>query len=202
MTFPDRRDLPQGPLDARTWPVRTEPPVKPRRRLVGSLLVAAVVLVSVAFIAGVAVWLARAGNQPGVTPASEAAAAPASEPKTLDAAKSAAQRAVDRFASGDTAGAWDLMSSAGKALILKADYVAFNAACPSGGVTFQVGEVRFETPDRVLAIIKSAAVTSSINVVYEDGAWRWQPVPELAADWGLPVKDRVAAAKADGGCGT
>lgn len=207
MAHPDPRDLPQGPLEtpgvypAPTRPVRKNPPPRPRR-LRATAWWAGFALAGVAFAAVMTIWFARAANEPAITSAPERAAASGAEPKTLDAAKAAAQRAVDRFASGDAAGAWDLMSTAAKGLITKADYVAFYSACPSRGVTFEVGEVRFDAPDRVLAIVKSALLTSALNLVYEVGAWRWQPLPELAADWGMTVKDRVAAAKADGTCGS
>ncbi len=126
------------------------------------------------------------------------------EPQTAEAARATAQRYLDRAAGGDYAGAWDLLSTAGKRAVSRDTLVAYYEACPGigGGVFAQVVDVRLETPTRAVANTKIMGTFAvAITVLYENGRWGVQPAPDQVARWAQPLEQQIAAARADGSCG-
>lgn len=202
--YPPNRDpriSSESPLDS-TGVYRAaavDPPAPRRSRRRGATAVLAALVVVVLLGAGVLIgaYLRRTNTAgPGV-PTAQASA----EPKTADAAKAAMQKVMDRALAGDAAGAWDLLSKRGKKLISRADYVRYAEACPvTGGITAEVVDARLETPEKAIVIVKVLTASTSVVVVYEDGAWAAEPSAEQTASWSKPVDKQIAEAKANGSC--
>ncbi len=125
------------------------------------------------------------------------------DPRTAEAARATAQRYLDRAAGGDYAGAWDLLSAAGKQAVTRDNLVAYYRACPgTRGVTAQVVDVRLETPTRAIANTKIMGTFAvAITVLHENGRWGVQPDADQLARWTKPLDQQIATARSDGSCG-
>jgi hypothetical protein len=134
------------------------------------------------------------------TAGNPAQAAGGPEPKTLDAAKVAAQTVFDRFAGGDFAGAWDMYTAAGKQAISKTDYVRLNQACSRKGLAIQLTSARMDGPDRAVVIAKQLVAAQSYTMVYETTAWKLEPAPEGLALYKQGATKAIAAQKKAGTC--
>jgi hypothetical protein len=157
---------------------------------------------ALALVAAAALTLASACTKDSDTPAGNAAAAAVAgpEPKTVDAAKAAAQTVFDRFSGGDFAGAWDMYTAAGKAAISKDDYVKLNEACSRKGLAIQLTSARLDGPDRAVVIAKQLVAAQSYTMVYESDAWKLSPAKEGLALYRLGAAKAIAAQKKAGTC--
>ncbi|WP_433199754.1 hypothetical protein ACQP00_27550 [Dactylosporangium sp. CS-047395] len=123
------------------------------------------------------------------------------EPRTVEAARTALQHAIDRSAAGDAGGAWDLLSKRGQAAVSRADYIAYAQACPGiRGLTGEVTDVRLLTSDRAVGILKVLTFAVQMVAVYESGHWKWEPDAEQVERRSRPLAEQIAAAHADGSC--
>ena len=129
-----------------------------------------------------------------------AAAASGPQPKTLDAAKIAAQTMFDRFSGGDFAGAWEMYTAKGKQAISKEDYVKLNEACSRKGLAITLTSARMEGTDRAVVIAKQLVAAQSYTMVYENNAWKLEPAAEGLALYKQGAARAIAAQKKAGTC--
>lgn len=140
-------------------------------------------------------------SQPGTSNDVPVTTAPAAEPKTVEAAKAAAQKEFDLFAAGDWGGTWDLWTSAGKAAISRDEYIRLHTECQTiSGVTFEITNVRLEGADKATVTYKRLIAAGTGTMVYEDGAWRWQPQPDDMKDYAKGVDAVLKERRAAGSC--
>jgi hypothetical protein len=157
---------------------------------------------ALALAAAATLTFTAACTEDSEAPAGNAAAAAATgpEPKTVDAAKAAAQTVFDRFSGGDFAGAWDMYTTDGKAAISKDDYVKLNEACSRKGLAIQLTSARMDGPDRAIVIAKQLVAAQSYTMVYESDAWKLAPAKEGLALYRLGAAKAIAAQKKAGTC--
>jgi hypothetical protein len=163
----------------------------PFRRLFALTVIAACV-------AGAAVGCSDDGDAPAGNAAAAAAGGP--EPKTLDAAKAAAQTMFDRFSGGDFAGAWEMYDAKGKQAITKADYVKLNEACSRKGLAITLTSARMEGADKAVVIAKQLVAAQSYTMVYEGDGWKLEPAKEGLALYAQGATKAIAAQKKAGTC--
>jgi hypothetical protein len=128
------------------------------------------------------------------------------EPKTLEAATTAAQEVADRLTSGDFAGVWLMLSKQVRDNISQADYVTLQNACTKTGLPARVTGVRLDSP--TTAIVRWNADVPGLSgfkvtktMVYEDGKWVEAPDPEYVQDYGgLNVEQIIAKRISTGHC--
>ncbi|NJC69133.1 hypothetical protein HC031_05285 [Planosporangium thailandense] len=165
--------------------------------------VAAGTAVSIAFALGACGG--KASDTPAATATRSTAAAsptPSAEPKTVDAAKAAAQREFDLYAAGDWAGAWDLWTKAGKAAFSRSDYSRLHTECKTlTGLTFEITNARLENDTTAVVAYKRSIAAGTANMMYEDGGWRYQPDASSMADYAKGVDKLIADSKQEGRCG-
>jgi hypothetical protein len=137
------------------------------------------------------------GGQPEA-PAGSASGGP--EPKTLEAAKAAAQTTFDRFSGGDFAGAWEMYTVAGQAAITRDDYIKLNEACARKGLAIQLSTARMEGTDKAIVIAKQLLAAQSYTMAYERGSWKLEPAREGLALYAKGADKAIAAQKKAGTC--
>ena len=128
------------------------------------------------------------------------------QPKTLEAATAADQEVADRYSSGDYAGAWEMKTKDFQNHISKADYVKFNETCTRTkalyGTPIKVIGVRLEGSDTAIVRWEALGILQqSYSVVYEDGQWKDAPTDWWVNNYGKPIDQVIADAKAAGSCG-
>jgi hypothetical protein len=164
----------------------------PFRRLAALVAVAAAV---VSFSTGCS---DDADADAGKTTAAAAANGP--QPKTLDAAKLAAQTLFDRFSGGDFAGAWEMYTATGKKAISQADYVKLNEACARKGLAITLTSARLEGADKAIVIAKQLVAAQSYTMIYEGDAWKLEPAPAGLKLYAQGAARAIAAQKKAGTC--
>jgi hypothetical protein len=126
------------------------------------------------------------------------------EPKTLEAATAAAQEAANRYTSGDYAGAWQMKSKQFQNNVSEADYVTYNNTCtrtnPVSGTPITVTGIRMDGNDKALVRWEIRGHQQSNAMLYEDGKWVDAPTDFWAENFGKPVEQVIAEAKAKGEC--
>lgn len=151
-----------------------------------------------------AVGLALTGctsNAAGDPPAIAPPPAPVAEPKTVEAAKAAAQREFDYYAAGDWGGTWDLWTKAGKAAFSREDYIRLHTTCKTiTGPTFEITGARLEGDSKAVVNYKRLTFADTGTMVYEGAAWRWQPQPEDMKDYATGVDAMLKKRRAEGSC--
>jgi len=190
---------------------RLAPPPPRRSRALAVAIVAAAALVAISLAALAYAILNRpastvaGGAQPSSTsapPTSPVSAPPSAEPRTLDAAKAAAQHEFDAYAAGDWAGAWDLWTAAGKAAMSRADYVRLHTECKTlTGIVFEITGARLEGESRAVVTWKRSIAAGKTTMLYEGGGWRYQPDAEAMAGYDKGIDKLTADKKAAGDCG-
>ena len=127
---------------------------------------------------------------------------PLAEPQTVEAAKALAERQVEAFAAGDYAGTWDMWSAAGKAAISREEYTRIFTECRevAGGVPITVKTARLENPTTAVVTIDRLGFGATYTVLYEDGAWRWQPSADSMADFAKGADVIIAERRSRGSC--
>lgn len=135
---------------------------------------------------------------PPATPGAGASGGP--EPKTIEAAKAAAQTTFDRFSGGDFGGAWEMYTLAGKAAITRDDYIKLNEACARKGLAIQLSSARMEGTDKAVVIAKQLLAAQSYTMAYERDAWKLEPAKEGLALYAKGADRAIAAQKKAGTC--
>jgi hypothetical protein len=131
---------------------------------------------------------------------SSASVASGPQPKTLDAAKLAAQTMFDRFSGGDFAGAWEMYTATAKKAISQADYVKLNQACARKGLAITLTSARLDGPTTAIVIAKQLVAAQAYTMVYEGNAWRLQPAPAGLKLYSLGADKAIAAQRKAGTC--
>lgn len=157
-------------------------------------------LSAVAMIAAAVVVLSAGCSDDSAAEAGKPAAAGGPQPKTLDAAKLAAQTTFDRFSGGDFAGAWEMYSDKAKKTITKDDYVKLNETCSRKGLAITLTSARMEGADRAIVIAKQLVAAQSYVMVYEGNSWRLEPTKEGLDLYAKGLAKAIAAQKAAGTC--
>ncbi|HKT06122.1 MAG TPA: hypothetical protein VJT31_41985 [Rugosimonospora sp.] len=118
------------------------------------------------------------------------------------AASVAAQQAVDRYASGDYAGAWETYTEAGQKAISKADFVKFNTECPPKFLhsTATVTGVQLKSLNTAVVGVTIGGQQAQYLLMFERGQWRLQPSAAAMANFKLGVAKAVQKEKAAGAC--
>lgn len=142
----------------------------------------------------------RTADAPATT-ASTTSASVAAQPKTLEAATTAAREKSDRFASGDFSGEWLLFSKQVRDAISQSDYVTYAKACSKNGLPVGVTGVRMEGTGKAIVRLEVLGFQDARTMVYEDGQWVQEPTDKMANDLGKPVQQWIADTKAQGSCG-
>lgn len=165
------------------------------------LTIAAVTFAALTLATGCSDKPQPADSPPPAT-TSAASPTPAAEPRTADAARAAAQREFDAYAAGDWAGAWDLWTAAGKQAMPRADYVRLHTECKTlTGLTFEITGARLEGESKAIVTWKRSIAAGTATMVYEGGAWRYQPDPEAMAGYAKGIDKLIADKKAADECG-
>lgn len=125
------------------------------------------------------------------------------DPRTLEAATAAAQERVNRFSSGDYAGAWLLSSQQMRNSVTQNDYVSFQLTCASAITRLPtvVTGIRMDGPGRAIVRQELLGVQDSFAMVYEDGRWVAEPTGFWIRNAGRTAQEIVADARAEGICG-
>jgi len=169
----------------------------PRKKSNAGLIIGVAAAVVVALAAGAGIALAFTGGSSNPVTEVAAPADPTTataeateearepgEPRTLEAARAAAQRGWDRFTSGDYGGTWDTYGAGVQKRISRADYVKVFKACNEALGNSEMFAVQVEDPrwfnsahTKVTVTVKLPLVTSTRTMVYEDGRWVQEPQP-------------------------
>jgi len=159
-------------------------------------------LAALAAVAAAVISFSTGCSDDAEADAGKAAAAVANgpQPKTLDAAKIAAQTMFDRFSGGDFAGAWEMYTAAGKKAISKDDYVKLNEACARKGLAITLTSARLEGENKAIVIAKQLVAAQSYTMVYEQDAWRLEPAKDGLALYAKGADRAIALQKKAGTC--
>lgn len=141
------------------------------------------------------------GSDEGTT--GEAAVKPSAQSeKTVEAAEKDAQEAVDRYTSGDFAGAWEMSPKIIRDAVPQDDYVRMNETCYQTGAPVEVEGVRLTGDDTASMRLALGGFKDARTLTYEDGLWRMNPSKEFAKQIkdGLTADEMIAAEKKAGTC--
>lgn len=142
-----------------------------------------------------------AGLPSAVATSAEPSPVPEGEPRTVEAARAAAEREFSAYAAGDWAGAWDLWTAAGQTAISREEYVRLHTECGTlTGPLFEITNARLEGDDRAIVTFERVIAAGTAVMLYEDGAWRYQPDDDAMADYAKGVDQALADRRAEGGC--
>lgn len=124
-------------------------------------------------------------TSPGGTDTPTRIPTPPHEPRTLEAARVAAQRGWDRFTANDYAGTYDTYGREISSRIGRADYAALFKACNEAqgaenrlAVTAEDPRWANDEKTEVTLTIRHPLVTATRTMVYEDNRWVQRPEPE------------------------
>jgi hypothetical protein len=153
-----------------------------------------------AVVAVVAANAALAGWSRGSTSHGSGKAAEAAGPSMVRA-RSVATQEFGLLSGGGWAQAWALWSAAGKAAMGEADFVRLNTECrPALGEPYVIDTATDVNAANVRIDWHQGTATGSGAVVFEGGAWRFQPDTQTLEAYRGGVAQVVAERKAAGGC--
>lgn len=116
-------------------------------------------------------------------------------------ARSVATQEFGLLAGGGWAQAWALWSAAGQAAMSEADFVRLNTECrPVVGEPYVVDSATDADATDVTVAWHQGSTTGSSTVVFQGGAWRFQPDAQTLAAYRGGVAAVVAERKAAGAC--
>lgn len=116
-------------------------------------------------------------------------------------ARSVAAQEFGLLSGGGWAQAWALWSAAGQASIGQADFVRLNTRCrPSLGEPYVLGTATDVDATDVRIVWHQGSTTGGGTMVFEGGAWRFQPDTQTLAEYRRGVAAVVADRKAAGLC--
>ncbi|ACU72110.1 hypothetical protein Caci_3203 [Catenulispora acidiphila DSM 44928] len=165
-----------------------------RGRALGWWVLLAAVVVVVAVNAALANW------SRGSTSHGSASASAVSGPSMVRA-RSVATQEFGLLSGGGWGQAWGLWSAAGKAALSEADFVQLNTECrPALGEPYIVDLATDLDATTVRIEWHQGSTTGSGTVVYEGGAWKFQPNAQTLAAYRGGVVTVVAERKAAGEC--
>lgn len=123
-----------------------------------------------------------------------------SEPSMVRARSVAAQE-FGLLSGGGWAQAWALWSAAGQAAIGEADFARLNTQCrPALGEPYLVDTATDIDATHVSVAWHQGSKTGSSTMVFEGGAWKYQPDAQTLADYRQGVAAVAAERKAAGQC--
>jgi hypothetical protein len=132
----------------------------------------------VAVVAVVAANAALAGGSRGATSRST------SQGPSVLRARSVASKEFGLLAGGGWAQAWGLWSAAGRNALSQADFVRLNTECrPALGVPYVIGSATAVDARTVRVDWREGSTAGSDTVVFEGGAWRFQPSAQTLAEY-------------------
>ena len=163
-----------------------------RGRAAGWWVLPAVVIVVFAANSALADWSRGSASHEGP--------AAASGPSMVRARSVAAQE-FGLLSGGGWAQAWGLWSAAGQAALSQADFVELNTRCrPALGEPYVINTATDVNATTVRLDWHQGSAAGNSTVVYEGGAWRFQPDAETLAGYRGGVAALVAERKAAGEC--
>lgn len=116
-------------------------------------------------------------------------------------ARAVATQEFGLLSGGGWAQAWGLWSAAGQAVLGQADFVRLNTECrPALGEPYIVDAATDVDATSVRIDWHQGSRTGSSSVVYEGGAWRFQPDTQTLASYRGGVAAVLAEQKAAGAC--
>lgn len=135
--------------------------------------------------------------------AGEAAVTPSERSeKSVEAAEKDAQESIDRYTSGDFAGAWEMSPRVIRDALPQDEYVRMNETCYQTGAPIEVEGVRLTGDGTASMRLSLGGFKDARTLTYEDGLWRINPSKEFAKqiEDGLSADDMIAAEKEAGTC--
>jgi hypothetical protein len=125
----------------------------------------------------------------------------ASSGPSMVRARSVAAQEFGLLAGGGWAQAWTLWSAEGQAAMRQADFVRLNTECrPALGEPYVIDAATDVDTTTVRIDWHQDSMTASSSVVYEQGAWRFQPDAQTLAAYRGGVAAVVAERRAAGAC--
>jgi hypothetical protein len=130
-------------------------------------------------------------------PSSVAQVSNGPQPKTVEAAKSAAQASFDLYAAGDWRGSWDSWTASAKKVVSRDEYARYHEECPQAvtGPAFTITSIRLETPTTATLVVDRMGFKFTYQMIYEDGQWRFQPDADTIKDFKGGVDKMIADCK-------
>ena len=166
-----------------------------RGRALGWWVLLAAVVVVVAVNAALAGWSRGSTAHGGGGTASER-----SGPSMVQA-RSVATQEFGQLSGGGWAQAWGLWSAAGQAALSEADFVRLNTECrPALGEPYIVDTATDLDATTVQVAWHQGSTTGNSTMVYQGGAWKFQPDAQTLAAYRGGVAAVVAERKAAGQC--
>ena len=163
-----------------------------RGRAAGWWVLVAVVIV----VIGANSVLARGSASHGGAPKTADTAGP-----SMVRARSVATQEFGLMSGGGWGQAWALWSAAGQAAMSEADFVRLNTECrPALGEPYVVDSATDVDTTDVKIAWHQGSTTGTSTVLFEGGAWRFQPDAQTLAAYRSGVAAVVAERKAAGGC--
>ena len=100
-------------------------------------------------------------------------------------AQAVADREFGLLAGGGWGAAWDLWTASAQHVISRTDFVRVGTECaPWLGQPFVVKEMRWPATGQFTVTWQRAGVSATSSVLYQNGAWRFQPDPASLATFG------------------
>ncbi|MEZ0114743.1 hypothetical protein ABH920_008778 [Catenulispora sp. EB89] len=116
-------------------------------------------------------------------------------------ARSVATQEFGLMSGGGWAQAWGLWSAAGRAALSEGDFVRLNTECrPALGEPYVIDAAADVSATDVKVDWHQGSMTGNSTVVFEGGAWRFQPDAQTLAGYRSGVAAVVAERKAAGEC--
>jgi len=116
-------------------------------------------------------------------------------------ARSVATQEFGLLSGGGWAQAWGLWSAAGQAAMSETDFVRLNTECrPALGEPYLIDAATDVSATDVKVDWHQGSTTGSSTMVFEGGAWRFQPDAQTLAGYRSGVAAVVAERKAAGEC--
>jgi hypothetical protein len=125
-------------------------------------------------LAAVVVVAAGCGGRTAVGPTVAGTVNGAGTVRGPEAARATAQTEFGLLAGGDYGGAWDLWTATAQEAVTRPAFVALGATCPRGVPATFAGQTVLDD-DTVTVDWRRGDLTGTARLVYEGGAWRYQP---------------------------
>jgi hypothetical protein len=117
------------------------------------------------------------------------------------ALRAVAKEEFDAYAAGQYGQAWDVWTAHGKGEITRADYEKLHAECKDlgAGVPLKIESMSI-TGTTASVRVSRLGFLAAYTFDWENGAWRFEPTAQGAADYALGVDALVAKMKREGSC--
>lgn len=116
-------------------------------------------------------------------------------------ARAVADHEFGLLSGGGWGAAWDLWTASAQHAVSRADFVRVDSACrPWLGQPFTVEEVGWPSIGRFTVTWEHAGISGTSAVLFQDGAWRFQPDPATLAIYGSGVAAALATLREQQAC--